>query len=190
MAGWRLFVAAYPEPGVARAWLATLRGAGIEGVRAVSEHAAHLTLLFVGDRGEREVEGVAEGVRRAMAGMEGGLVRATRWAMLPERGEKRAIVVELERPGWLLELHERLARRLCARAVGGKYLPHVTLGRFTPGRRAPQGGVGAWGVPGGGVEVREVRLVRSVLRPEGAEHVEVWRGSLAGHPRGGGDTLA
>jgi 2'-5' RNA ligase len=81
-------------------------------------------------------------------------------------------------PAPLLELQRRLAHRLARspRAkAGDRFLPHLTLCRFSGGARAPRidepTDISAFAVD-------HVMLMRSVLRPSGAEHSEVARVAL------------
>lgn len=91
---------------------------------------------------------------------------------LPERGPARLVAVVTDAPGELLELKRRLARRLSRslrRDGTERFTPHLTLCRFRrPTRLAPRVEADASGV--GAFVVEEVRLMRSVLRREGAEH--------------------
>jgi 2'-5' RNA ligase len=98
--------------------------------------------------------------------------------MLPEKGPKRTVVVVCDRPRELLELHRRLVQRFARYsrmpADTDRFLPHLTLARFS--------GAGAEVPPERRVdrrvelpefEVGEVHLLTSLLKPEGAEHHEL-----------------
>ena len=76
-------------------------------------------------------------------------------------------------PPSLVELQRRLATGLeldPQRARAARFLPHLTLCRFrTPTKILPvEAPLSAPGFP-----VREVRVIQSILRPEGAEHSEL-----------------
>lgn len=173
----RLFVAAYPTgdwaeraSDAAAAWAS---GLGLKG-RATAAEAVHLTLQFVGEIDPRQLDVVEESVERACSGMSGLWFSADRLEVWPARGEARTVVAAGEASAGVVELHRRLASRLArnprARGGGG-FEPHVTLVRLEPGSRAPVERVcerapERW-------TIGEVRLMRSVLKPSGAEHALV-----------------
>lgn len=172
----RLFVAIYPPPEVARSLLDAALGQDVErplGWRAVPAEQVHLTLQFVGEVDPRQFDEVAESVMRSASGLRRFRLAASEIGHLPERGPPRLLAAFTDSPPEVLELHRRLVVRL-ARSVKEKsrdrFTPHLTLIRFgavpteRPGRRAI--GPIAW-------EVGEIRLMRSVLKPSGAEHVEM-----------------
>lgn len=169
----RLFVAIYPGPEAAARMLAALAQALPAEVRrrAVAPEQVHMTLQFIGDTDEREVPEVCESVRRSASGLAAFSLDIVRLATLPERGPPRLLAAITDAPAALRELQRRLASRLARNPrarPGERFLPHLTLCRFTG--RAPRvdapGTIGAF-------EVRSVRLMASVLRPTGAEHTAV-----------------
>ncbi|MBW2419646.1 MAG: 2'-5' RNA ligase family protein [Deltaproteobacteria bacterium] len=141
----------------------------------------HLTLHFLGDTPEGELEAVTESVSRSCAGLTAAELRATRFIALPKRGPARLIAVETDAPPSLLELQRRLVQRLALRPrarPGDRYLPHITLCRFrTPGHLGLD--EEALSLADGACDaaapfpLREVKLVRSVLESGGARHYEV-----------------
>lgn len=169
----RLFVAVYPPVEVAEALLGLVRAQrDLPKYRLVPVGQVHLTLQFIGDTEVRELEEVIESVRRSAAGLEGFELAPERLITLPERGPARLIAAQTSAPAALLELQRRLAHRLAKNPrerAGDRFRPHLTLCRFaTPAQVQLDEAVG---VPGFGVE--RVRLMKSVLKPSGAEHVEV-----------------
>lgn len=138
----------------------------------------HMTVQFIGDTGERELPAVQESVERAAAGLPAFDLRATRLATLPERGPVRLVAAFTDAPPQLIELHRRLVARLARTArKGDRFNPHLTLVRFG-GSAAP----GRLDVPwtGAAFRVGHVLLMRSILKPTGAEHAELARVALAG----------
>ncbi len=173
----RLFVAVYPPVEAARAMLGLLDGVELGEHRVTPIEQVHMTMQFVGDTLPGKVEEVVETVRRAAGGIEGFELRPVRLITLPERGGARLAAVATDGPPPLLELQRRLASRLARRArreKGDRFLPHLTLCRFREGAQVERV---EQAVVMEGFAVREVRVMRSVLRAGGAEHVGV--GSVA-----------
>ena len=178
---WRVFIAAYPDPD-ARAQIAQLAQnliAGRTGARPVAPDAVHLTIQFVGTVPTREVEGIAESVRRSASGIPAFSLRGARVGTLPARGEARLLALMVDAPPPLMELKRRLAHRLGrsprAKSAEG-FMPHLTLVRFAPGHaQRVEADRGEEGVEPVEMGIDEVRIVRSILRPKGAEHVVIER---------------
>ncbi|MFM9994572.1 MAG: RNA 2',3'-cyclic phosphodiesterase [Phycisphaerales bacterium] len=179
----RLFVAVYPTAEAARELVRALERLDLPPVathRATKPDQLHMTVQFIGDTDERELAEVQESVERSAAGLEPFMLTPARLVTLPERGPPRLVAGVTDAPPGLLELQRRLASRLARTPrpkTGDRFLPHMTLCRFTRAAKAPQ--VDA-AIHAGPFNVERVRLVRSVLRPEGAEHVEVFRVTLGG----------
>lgn len=178
----RLFVAIYPTAEAARDLLRALGRLDLPPVatyRATRPEQVHMTVQFIGDTEERELAEVEESVSRSAAGLEPFMLTPARLVTLPERGPPRLVVAVTDAPPGLLELQRRLASRLARTPrpkTGDRFLPHMTLCRFTGAAKAPRVAEPLQAAP---FEVREVVLMRSVLRPAGAEHVEVSRVALA-----------
>lgn len=166
----RLFVAAYPPVEVARAMLRTLERLSLPRHRVVPADHVHLTLQFVGDVPARDLESVQESVERSASGLGSFLLTPRRLVSLPLRGRARLIAAETDSPATLLELQRRLAHRLARKSradPGDRFLPHITLCRFSndaAGESVDQV------IDAPSFRVDSIRLMRSVLRPDGAEH--------------------
>ena len=163
----RLFIA-LPLPGDARDVLVRWQAgalAGACGARIVAPGNLHVTLAFLGNRSERDVERIAAEMRRAARGREPPALTPTRYRetrsvgmlVLEDEGKRATALAEelfaaLERIG----VYERERR---------PWLPHVTVLRFRePPRLAPA-------LPGlGAVSPSEVALYHSVLRRSGAQY--------------------
>ncbi len=174
----RLFVAAYPPLGLAREMVARATAMDLPRHRATPAEQVHLTLQFIGEREAGEVAAVLESVRRSAAGLTAFTLGAIRLMTLPRRGAARLVAAEISSPPALLELHRRLAHRLAREPrerAGDRFTPHMTLLRL--GSAAPGLGVD---LPLNlePFEVREVLLMKSWLRPDGAVHAEVARVAL------------
>lgn len=169
----RLFVAAYPPAESARAMLSALEPLALPPHRVTLLEQLHLTLQFIGDTPQTQMDATIESVQRAAAGLKAFQLTPRRLITLPERGPTRLVAVETDAPATLLELQRRLAMRL-ARNVrekpGDRYRPHLTLCRF----RSPTRGVkidqefALEPFP-----IDRIRLMCSTLSSNGAQHVEV-----------------
>lgn len=133
----------------------------------------HLTVQFIGDTPASRLDEVIETVRRAGGGIGTFALRPLRLVTLPERGPARLVAAEADAPSPLLELQRRLAARLAHRArgrPGDRFRPHLTLCRFRSpaAMRALDRPLELDPFP-----VARAVLMKSTLRPEGAEHAEV-----------------
>lgn len=169
----RLFAAVYPTTAAAAAMLAALRTLDLARHREVPAPQVHMTLQFIGERAARELDSITESVERSCSGVGPFSLTPIALITLPERGQPRLIAAETDAPPALLEIHRRLAQRLAKeprRDAADRFRPHLTLCRFAHGERQPR--------PHASLEidpfaVDRVLLMRSVLKPGGAEHAEV-----------------
>lgn len=166
----RLFVAGYPPAGVVEGYIDFVRGLGLPDHRETPADQVHLTLQFIGQTQTRDLGRVTESVARSVSGIGAFKVRPSRLLSLPGRGAARVVALELEAPSEVYELHRRLSHRLTRRTrkdATDRFVPHLTLCRF----RRPAAGLRVEEVVGfAPFEIGEARLMRSVLRPDGAEH--------------------
>jgi 2'-5' RNA ligase len=169
----RLFVALYPPEDTRRHMLralAKLQPPPDARHRAVPLEQVHMTLQFIGDTPERDLPEVLESVQRSVAGLSRFTLTPFRLITFPDRGTPRLIALETDAPPALLEAQRRLAQRLARSPrirAGDRFRPHLTLGRFTASAHprpvdAP--------VPLESFPVEQIYLVRSILKPNGAEH--------------------
>jgi 2'-5' RNA ligase len=174
----RLFVALHPEPAQARRLLAALPALELPPHRPTPEEQVHLTLAFLGEVDERQVEAAAESVERGAAGVRAFELAVQGLAILPEGGPARLVAALTDGPAALLELQRRLASRLLPKPRRPqRFLPHLTLARFpAPLALELPPAPGPWPV----LAVTSIALMRSRLRPEGSEHRQVLRVPLAG----------
>jgi RNA 2',3'-cyclic 3'-phosphodiesterase len=174
----RLFVAAYPSPEVVERLLEHAARLAPPGRRLVAPEQVHMTIQFVGDTDPRELPEVEESVRRSAAGLSSFELRPHRLMTLPPGPRPRLIAVETDAPPSLVELHRRLATRLARNSrerPGDRFLPHLTVCRYG-GLSGPKVNEP---IDGPRFAVNDVRLMRSILGPSGAQHVEVIRVGLA-----------
>lgn len=168
----RLFIGVYPPGEAVEAMLGTLHrlaggeGDGVPPFRKVPAEQVHLTVHFVGPVRTGEVDGVVESLERAASGIPAFVLQPMKVVALPPR-DPRLLAVETTLPAPLAELQRRLVTRLASKPSGRAYLPHITVCRFRS--HGPRGfEERTLDIPA--FSVTEVCLMRSVLRPEGAEH--------------------
>lgn len=180
----RLFVALHPARETADALLEVLRAQGRAGRladhRETPAEQVHMTLQFIGERQKQEVDGVIESVERSASGLGAFELKPTRLISLPERGRARLVACATNEPPALMELQRRLAQRLARspRAKpGDRFTPHLTLCRYAkmarPSRLEAELNLAPFAVT-------EIKLMRSVLLPSGAEHRMVQAVALSG----------
>lgn len=170
----RLFVAIYPPPGTASLLVKHLQALDLPRFRTTPPEQVHLTLQFIGDRAPHEMDEVRESVERSAAGLRAFDLQPIRLITIPPRGPARLIACETDAPPDLLELQRRLAHRLARsprERAGDRFLPHLTLCRFSPPARARAD----LPLQSPAFPVASVLLMRSILKPQGAVHAEVAR---------------
>lgn len=191
----RLFVALYPPPQVAHAYvthvaslLATSPDSRVtRGYKLVPEPQVHLTLQFIGDIDPRQLDQTIESVERAAAGCVPLECTPYSLVLQPSQGPVRLIALELSCPPILRELHQRLALRLAKRQASTDFWPHMTLLRFSPANASrdqlkqliPQSPLQESQWPG--FRATSLSLVQSVISDSGAFHRELAKIHLDGH---------
>lgn len=138
----RLFVA-LEVPESAQAALAAFRDSvAAPGVwRPVPDESLHLTLAFLGNRPDSDVEVIRPVLERAAQEGDQPLMRLTTALLLPPRGA-RVLCADVADLRGLKDLQGRVSEGLAAAAV---YVPerrpfhaHVTVGRLARGARPPR----------------------------------------------------
>lgn len=185
----RLFVAVdFAEAVRERAWRAAapLREADLP-VKWVGPDRLHLTLKFLGRTDRDRAPEVGRALDRA-AGEFGPMeLRLTGVGAFPSLRAPRVLWLGVEGPPALAALHEAVDESLSELGFereGREFHAHVTLGRARRGggrralaeveRLAERVGLDAT------CDVRELKLMESVLRPEGARYSVVSSHPLAG----------
>lgn len=174
----RLLLAITPPIEIVQTMLDLLDSIELPPHRRTKPDQTHLTSIFIGERSELELESVLDAVTKICTGIEPFWLRPLLLTALPARGLKRTVVLECDRPAGLVELHDRLVRRFgrdFRPEPRDRFYPHITIARF--------GGTGAnvklqAPVSIGDFQVQELRLISSVLKPEGAVHHEIARLAL------------
>lgn len=167
----RVFVAAYPPRDAAVRLVEMAARLALPPGRPTAPEQLHLTLQFIGETDQRQLEEVCESVRRSAAGIGPVSLTLGRLIALPKPSAPRLVAVTTESPAPLLEVVRRLAHRLARKPranAADRFTPHLTLWRFT-------GAPGRLSLPEASLmespfDVSEIRLMRSVLLPSGARH--------------------
>jgi 2'-5' RNA ligase len=170
-------VAIYPPADTVGTLAAGLDALGLGPQGRVPLHQVHLTLQFIGETAERDLPEIQESVARATAGLPGFDLTPIRLMPLPEGARPRLVAAQTDAPAALMEVQRRLVLRLARSArerPRERFLPHLTLLRFKAEAAKIDRTLDVAPFP-----VRAVCLMRSLLRPGGAEHVEVARVPLS-----------
>lgn len=169
--GLRLFVALDPPVEVraeAEAWARHL-ARSTHGLRVAPARNSHVTLAFLGERDESEIDEIAAAVAETERPVDGLSLGAPVW--LPRR-RPRALALEIhDDTAGLAEMQRDLARRLGA-DLGWRearpYRAHLTCGRT--GRGFDPSGLRLPVSPQMAFASDSVTLYSSILGPEGAEY--------------------
>jgi 2'-5' RNA ligase len=182
VAGWRSFFAVELSAEIA-AGVRRIQGELREraaGVRWVRPEGIHLTLKFLGEVDPNLIERIVSKTEEAVQGVSSFTVEIRGVGGFPTAKNPRVI--------WLgVEDHSGMLKQLQARVEGGMeelgftqerrgYTPHLTVGRLRAGkeRRAVAQALDAIRASDlGTMEVQEVILFRSHLKPTGAEYTKL-----------------
>ncbi len=175
----RLFIA-LPLPQEMREKVASLQDIWkkkAQGVRWVRPEGLHVTLKFLGHVPEGEIQGIKEVMERISLGFPPFWVRIRGAGGFPSPQRARVLWIGVEDPDGRLKgvfkALERGLERLGFPREDRPFRPHLTLGRVKEGRRFEflkdyrdlEVGV---------LEVREMVLFKSELKPEGAEYESLY----------------
>jgi 2'-5' RNA ligase len=158
-----------------------LRGARVSALRPVAPSGIHLTLKFLGNLPGPKVPLIVEAVSQAVRERRPFTLRLGDVGVFPSRSRTRVLWVGVEDDeGTLLALHERVETALDGMGFARerrKFSPHLTLARVRDRATASERSRAAEALfaardTGAGlpIEVASVRLMRSILSPQGAVH--------------------
>ena len=169
----RLFVALYPTHEAARGMLKAMEKLQLPPHRATPREQIHMTLQFIGDTPQNDLESTKESIERSAAGLGAFGLSAHRLISLPEGRVARLVAAETDAPPAMMEMQRRLAHRL-ARSVreraGDRFRPHLTLCRFKRPTAMPPIDQALGPLR---FNIDRIVLMRSTLDPQGAKHHEV-----------------
>jgi len=188
----RLFVAVDLSDEAKRALsglLSRLKGLD-SGVRWVAPENLHVTLKFLGNVEEGKVEAIRGALSGALSGFKPFAIRLKGLGAFPSAKRPRVVWMGVEEGNEELSALARAVEvaleRLGFPREGREFVAHVTLGRV---KSRASGGLLRFlerpeGIPEVRQEVREVVLMRSVLRPEGPEYTPLFKFPLGGRGAG------
>ena len=143
-------------------------------VRWVDQANYHVTLAFMGEQDERDLEDLAEllDIHLSQTSLS---ISIRHFSPFPESRPK-LIAAMLDRNDTLMELQRQVIASLTASAINvdkRRFIPHITLGRY---RHSKNNFAGA--IPTSvnlTADITDVAIYESVLTPSGAEYEPIFR---------------
>ncbi|NND82582.1 MAG: RNA 2',3'-cyclic phosphodiesterase [Gammaproteobacteria bacterium] len=143
-------------------------------VRWVDQANYHLTLAFLGDQSEQDLESLADQLDQHVQNSEFEMC-VQHLSPFPESRPK-LIAAMIKRDPALLELHQQVISSIISanlKVEKRRFIPHITLGRFRHSRNHFAGGIP--GTVDACGEVTELSIFESTLTPSGAEYDALYR---------------
>ena len=191
MAGWRSFFAIELSAEIAGG-VRRIQGALREramGVRWVRPEGIHLTLKFLGEVEPGHIETIMHKAEETIHNLGSFAVEIRGGGGFPTAQKPRVIWIGVEDPsGRLTQLQARIEAGMAELGFTQEkrgYTPHLTVGRVRSGkgRKTVVQALDAIGATDlGKMEVREVILFRSHLKPTGAEYTKLGNFPLEAAP--------
>ena len=182
MAGWRTFIAVELSSEIAEGVRSVQKGLRerLAGVSWVRPEGIHLTLRFLGDVEPGRIEGIANKAEASVRGRGPFTIGIRGCGGFPNTRNPRVIWIGVDDPSsGLKELQVRVEQGMEEMGFaeeGRGYTPHLTIGRLRSGKgkgEAAQALEAMKGCDLGSMEVREVCLFRSQLKPQGADYTKL-----------------
>jgi 2'-5' RNA ligase len=180
--GWRSFIAVELSKDIAegvRRIQAGLRDRA-EGVGWVRPEGIHLTLKFLGEVDPGRIEGIASRAEASVKARGPFFIGVRGCGGFPNPRHPRVIWIGIDDPsGALKEMQARVEQGMEEMGFTReerKYTPHLTIGRLRSGKgkgEVAQALEAMTGCDLGTMEVREICLFRSQLKPTGAEYTKL-----------------
>jgi 2'-5' RNA ligase len=148
----------------------------ISGIRWNSPNNCHLTLKFLGDIDEQQIEPIGQVLQRDLSLFPRFAINAKGLGVFPDAKRPRVLWVGIEgKP--LAALAEKVEKALASVGFAEekrKFTPHLTIGRWRQFRRSDNDltdALAQWQERNfSGSTVHEVVLFQSILSPTGAEY--------------------
>jgi len=143
-------------------------------VRWVDQANYHITLAFLGEQEEHDLENLAEHLDNHLS--ETGLtISVSHFSPFPE-SKPKLIAAMIEKNETLSELHQQVSNSVLASPIipdKRRFIPHITLGRYRHSKNQFAGAIPTSIELSG--EIAEVTIFESVLTPTGAEYDAIFR---------------
>jgi len=156
---------------------------GKSGVRWVKPSGIHLTLKFLGETPDHTVERVQNTLSEIVPRFSPFTMRIGTFGCFPNARRPRVLWIGIQEPTGVLEkLHQEIEmelRKIGFKAENRPFSAHLTLGRIkknvsSSNLKALASQIGAVRIGELGTEaVQEICLIRSILRPTGAEYTRL-----------------
>lgn len=156
----------------------SLKGSGAD-VKWVSGDIVHLTLKFLGDTDEALIKDIIEALNKKVSPYKPFCIKISGAGYFPKGRHPRVVWVGVEESARLQELFSDVEREMLKfgyPAEDRRFSPHLTMGRVRSQRKTADliRKVGEYaGTVLGEVEVRGITLIKSELKPAGAEYTSL-----------------
>ena len=148
----------------------------ISGVRWIPQTNCHLTLKFLGDIDEGQVQAIGQALEGESSLFPRFTINAKGLGVFPDATRPRVLWVGIDgKP--LAELAARVEKTLASLGIAEekrKFTPHLTIGRWRQFKRSDKNlrdALAQWqNRDFGGFTAHEVVLFQSILNPSGAEY--------------------
>ncbi len=153
--------------------------------RWVKAENLHLTLKFLGSVSEETIEPIKSALLEAVKRHSGFRLRFRGAGVFPDRKRPRVVWIGAEDSGELVSIQKDVEEAMSAlgfEAEKRPYSPHLTIGRLKSPRRREilireLDAIST--VDFGSMDVAEVALMRSTIKPGGAEYSRLFGAPLA-----------
>ena len=143
-------------------------------VRWVDQGNYHITLAFLGDQEEHDIEELAERLDEKLE-VNNLSIKISHFSPFPE-GKPKLIAAMIDRNDGLRELHKQVVSAMNASSIETdkrRFIPHVTLGRYRHSKKHFAGAI--LSNIDIDAEIEEVTLFESTLTSAGAEYESLYR---------------
>jgi 2'-5' RNA ligase len=151
------------------------------GVRWVNPDGIHLTLKFLGDVPEKEIDKIAEAVKSSVKRFSPITIKIVNAGAFPDFKRPRVIWIGVEEPtGQLGEIHkviEQELEKLGYERENRKFSPHLTLGRVksNDGIEKISNKLSNMEINFGEFTAVEIIIMKSELKPSGAVYTSLFK---------------
>lgn len=152
----------------------------MQGVKWVRDEGIHVTLKFLGEVQEGKVKEITKALEQVSSQYDALDIDICHLGRFPERGDPRVIWVGvLEKTGALRELAfgiEKELEKIGFERENRAFKPHVTLGRVRRGRKSERKSSPVLEnkeISFGSFQAKHIFLIKSILRPEGAQYEKI-----------------